>query len=166
MKIKQKQKQISENAICQIRSTDQTHVWWGISSHTQPKRYSLILPFLAIFMQKIQDINWFLRVTLMIKESNNLTWQEPNMLPSLDKYLHAKNLRYCWSRNTTIWLDGRRKWQQQPKSGTLRRYLPLLNIYIQKNYDIDWLFPEISAIKKSFNAIGKEIRLAAPKQKW
>ena len=30
----------------------------------------------------------------MIKESSNLTGQEPNMLPSLDKYLHGKNVRY------------------------------------------------------------------------
>lgn len=122
MKIKQKQKQISENAICQIRSTDQTHVWWGISSHTQPKRYSLILPFLAIFMQKIQDINWFLRVTLMIKESNNLTWQEPNMLPSLDKYLHAKKSKILLIKKYYNLIG----WETQMATATQKWYSPAL----------------------------------------
>ena len=43
--------------------------------------------------------------------------------------------RYWWSNNPAIWLDKRHNWPHLTKSGTLRWYLPLVSIFIQKNKD-------------------------------
>ena len=59
-------------------------------------------------------------------------------------------------KNYGIWLDQMHTWPHPNKSVSLRCYLPLVIIPMQKSRDISWFFSLILLIKESCNLIGQE----------
>ena len=73
---------------------------------------------------------------------------------------------HWWSKNSTIWLDERHNWSHPTKSESLRSFLLLMVISMQKLWDINWFFPQTLMLGESCNLIEWEIQLATPIQNW
>ena len=70
--------------------------------------------------------------TLLLTLTN---WRKKLNLLKQQLKMRSYLQRYWWSNNPAIWLDKRHNWPHLTKSGTLRWYLPLVSIFIQKNKD-------------------------------
>ena len=112
----------------------------------------------------------------MIKESRNLIGWETQlattnqkwlsqMLPSLD--LRAKNLKYHLICSTYIvdLIILQFHWTRSTIGHTQTKVVLSEKKNMQKNWDTNWLFPEILTIKESWNLIGQQTQLVPPMQK-
>ena len=124
--------QIESNAV----ASDATFPWW-----------------LAIRKKGILEPNWTRGTTdhtLTKGEISDVTfhwWLTPcKKTISFDSFL-----RHWWSKNLTIWFHETQTWPHPTKSVSLRCYLPLMTISMQRSYVIIRLFPEILLIEDLYN---------------
>ena len=89
-------------------------------------------------------------------KSDSLRCYLPLRIISMQKKNNKKkdtsSRRYWWSKNPAIWLDERRNWSNQTKSG---RLISLMTNSMQRNKDIDWLFLLISMAKEPCSRLDK-----------